>query len=118
METLKGRLAYKGERGYSAYEIAVQKGFVGTEGDWLNTLGTSSQVDINKTEYVTTEANEDEFDLPISYISGSYLDVYVEGRKLVSSKYSIDTTNRKVTLTNPLGVVGTSVEFVVTTILS
>ncbi|WP_288910809.1 hypothetical protein [uncultured Thomasclavelia sp.] len=118
METLKGVLAYKGERGYSAYEIAVQKGYIGTEEDWLNTLGTSSQVNINETEYVTTEVNEDEFDLPTAYISGSHLDIYIEGRKLVSSKYSIDTTNRKVTLTNPLGVVGTSIEFVVTTILS
>ena len=31
---LKGKLAYKGERGYSAYEIAVQHGYTGTEEQW------------------------------------------------------------------------------------
>lgn len=30
-----GSLGFKGERGYSAYEIAVQHGYVGTEDEWL-----------------------------------------------------------------------------------
>ena len=29
----------QGERGYSAYEVAVSNGFAGTEGDWLQSLG-------------------------------------------------------------------------------
>ena len=36
---LKGSFAFKGERGLSAYEIAVKNGFEGTEQDWLATLG-------------------------------------------------------------------------------
>lgn len=32
---LRGQLAYKGERGYSAYEIAVQHGYEGTEEQWV-----------------------------------------------------------------------------------
>ena len=32
---LKGKLGFKGERGYSAYEIAVQHGYEGTEEQWV-----------------------------------------------------------------------------------
>ena len=33
-ETLEGELGFKGERGYSAYEIAVKHGYTGTEEQW------------------------------------------------------------------------------------
>ena len=36
---LKGQLGFKGEKGDSAYDIAVKNGFEGTEQDWLATLG-------------------------------------------------------------------------------
>ena len=36
---LKGSLAFKGERGYSAYEIAVQEGFQGSKEVWLEQIG-------------------------------------------------------------------------------
>ena len=36
---LKGYPCFKGERGYSAYEIAVQNGFKGTEEEWLEQIG-------------------------------------------------------------------------------
>lgn len=36
---LRGSLAFKGERGYSAYEVAVQHGFKGSEEAWLASLG-------------------------------------------------------------------------------
>ena len=39
---LKGYLGFKGERGYSAYELAVQQGFEGTINDWLASIGTAS----------------------------------------------------------------------------
>ena len=38
--TLRGTLAYKGERGASAYEIAVKHGFIGDEETWLASLGS------------------------------------------------------------------------------
>ena len=37
--TLRGHLVYKGERGDSAYEIAVQEGFQGNKETWLNQIG-------------------------------------------------------------------------------
>ena len=36
---LKGTVGFKGEKGDSAYDIAVKNGFEGTEQDWLATLG-------------------------------------------------------------------------------
>ena len=42
---LKGKLAIKGERGYSAYEVAVQNGFEGSESEWLESLIGSIKVD-------------------------------------------------------------------------
>jgi hypothetical protein len=39
---LKGSLCFKGERGYSAYELAVKNGFVGTEKEWLAQLITNN----------------------------------------------------------------------------
>lgn len=35
----KGALGFKGERGYSAYEIAVQNGYEGTEQQWIDHFG-------------------------------------------------------------------------------
>ena len=109
---LVGSLGWKGERGYSAYEIAKQNGFIGTEQDWLATLGTSSHFSEDKTLYTTTATNEKVLDLPDAYTSNSFIDIYVEGNRLDSSRYSIDTNTRKINLTNALPVVGTKVEIV------
>ena len=38
MDNLRGKLCFKGERGYSTYEIAVKNGFAGTEKEWLEQL--------------------------------------------------------------------------------
>ena len=35
----KGVLGFKGERGYSAYEIAVKNGYQGTEQEWIDHFG-------------------------------------------------------------------------------
>lgn len=35
---LRGKLGFKGERGYSAYEIAVQNGYTGTEAQWADSF--------------------------------------------------------------------------------
>ena len=43
-DNLHGTLSMKGDRGYSAYEVAVQEGFVGTEEEWLDTLGGFSPI--------------------------------------------------------------------------
>lgn len=111
---LKGRLAYKGERGYSAYEIAVQNGFVGTEKDWLAQLGTSSKFERKSVIYEAT-VNQSEFDIPEYYTSNSFIDVYVEGEHLDSSEYKLNLETMKIDLTNAITVEGTKVEVIVIT---
>lgn len=111
---LKGYLGYKGERGYSAYEIAVQQGFEGTVDDWLATLGTSSHFAEDKTIYTATKG-QTEFTLPSAYTTNSFVEVYLEGQRLNSEQYTLDTTNRKIVLTNAIDVEGTKLEVVLLT---
>jgi hypothetical protein len=108
---LKGKLGFKGERGFSAYEIAVQNGYVGTEKDWLSNLGTTSKFERDVTIYTAT-TGQTEFDLPSSYVSGSFIDIYVEGERLSSEEYAIN--EGKIVLTNAITVEGTKIEAVVT----
>lgn len=79
---LKGKLVVKGERGYSAYEIAVKNGFEGTEEEWLESLIGSikiENVDENVSELVsyiilqagTTIVDGFEITLENSYIVGN-----------------------------------------------
>ena len=51
---LKGTVGFKGEKGDSAYDIAVKNGFEGTEQDWLATLGALGS---NELPIVTTINN-------------------------------------------------------------
>lgn len=110
---LRGVLGFKGERGYSAYETAVQNGFGGTEQEWLATLGTSSHFTEEKTVYVTTIADEKTLTLPSSYNKvNTFVNVYVEGFRLDPDAFTINETAKTITLTNALEVVGTRVEIV------
>lgn len=111
---LRGVLVYKGERGYSAYESAVLNGFIGTEQDWLATLGTASHF---KEESVihTSTASQTSFTLPSSYTSNSFIDVYVNGLRLNSNEFTIDTSNKKINLVGVTLTAGQSVEIVVLT---
>lgn len=98
---LKGVLGFKGERGYSAYDLAVKNGFVGTEKDWLATLGTSSHFDRTITN-LTTSSPTTTLDLPGNYTSNSYIDVYKNGTRIDSNAYTINTSTRKITLTQAI----------------
>ncbi len=115
---LKGVLGFKGERGYSAYEIAVQNGYKGTEHDWLATIGQTSVFDTNRTLYTTTTVNESIFDLPSAYLGSDYsfISVFINGISLSQNAYTINDETKKVTLTNPLEKIGTEVEIVCSTI--
>lgn len=114
-EFLTGALGWKGERGYSAYEIAVQNGYEGTEQDWLATLGTSSHFSEDKTIYTTSTSSTTSVSLPNSYTSSSIVEVYVNGQRLNSNEYEVDTTNRLIIFTNTITVSGTIIEVVITT---
>lgn len=109
---LKGTLGWKGERGYSAYEIAVMNGYVGTEKDWLATLGTSSHFD-RKSEIHTATVGQAEFPIPEYYTSSSFIDVYVDGEHLDSTEYTM--TDGKIILTNAITVDGTKIEIITIT---
>ena len=98
---LRGVLGFKGERGYSAYEIAVQNGFIGTERDWLAQLGTSAHFMKDSVVYTAT-ANQTVFALPESYTSNSQVDVYVEGFRLPANKYAVNVDNLTVELVDAL----------------
>lgn len=110
-EYLRGVLGFKGERGYSAYEIAVKNGYIGSEKDWLAQLGTSAYFMKDSVVYTATEG-QTSFKLPESYTSNSCVDVYVEGFRLPASKYTVDTGTLTVNLTNGLDE-GSEVEIVV-----
>jgi hypothetical protein len=111
---LRGVLCYKGERGYSAYEIAVKNGFIGTEKDWLALLGASTHFARNKYVYTATEG-QTSFDLPDTYTSESFIDVYINGFTLNKNEFSIDTTNKKINLVNLVLNKNAVVEIVVLT---
>lgn len=115
---LKGVLGFKGERGYSAYEIAVKNGYKGTEHDWLATIGQTSVFDTNRTLYTTTTVNESTFDLPSAYLGSDYsfISVFINGISLSQNAYTVNDETKKVTLTNPLEKIGTEVEIVCSTI--
>ena len=113
-EYLRGALGFKGERGYSAYESALLNGFVGTEKDWLATLGTSSHFNEESVVHSST-AGQTSFDLPASYTSNSFLDVYVNGLRLNSNEYTINTSTREIDLVGVTLTAGQAVEIVVLT---
>lgn len=82
---LKGNLGFKGERGYSAYEIAVQNGFEGSEQDWLDTIGVpiSTTLDENSTngtvpgsksvyDFVNERIIDNNIEIPIILPNHSY----------------------------------------------
>lgn len=108
-------IGFKGERGYSAYEIAVQNGFVGSEQSWLAQLGTSNSYGQDTTNYTTTTKNQNTIPLPEKYTSNSIITIYVDGLKLNETSYSIDVVNRIITLETPIENIGTTIEIAMTT---
>lgn len=99
---LRGVLGFKGERGYSAYEIAVQNGYIGTEKDWLATLGTASHLTrisyVYSTPIEISLINSMGVPLPAEYTSNSFIDVYVNGFRLTTKEYSINLLTGYVSL--------------------
>ena len=95
-------LGFKGERGYSAYEIAVQNGFIGSEKDWLAQLGVTNAYEHKSIVYQTSTENQSVVDLPSEYITNSMLSIYVDGLRLNETEYTIDTTTRKTILSKPV----------------
>lgn len=113
----KATPGFKGEKGDSAYQVAVRNGFIGTEQDWLATLGTTNYVGEEKATYSAT-VGQKEFGLPTKYTNNSIIEVFIEGAKLSADLYTINSTNRVVVLNNAIAVNGTTVEVVLLTMAS
>ena len=113
-ENLRGVLGFKGEPGDSAYQVAVNNGFIGTEQDFLATLGTSSHFNEESIIHKST-AGQTSFTLPGSYTSNSFIDVYVNGLRLNSNEYTIDTSTNKINLVGVTLTANQTVEIVVLT---
>lgn len=68
MAILKAKLSSRGPQGYSAYDIAVQHGYTGTEEDWVNKWLRGTIVS------VTTDS---ENNLAMTDINGNIFSVHV-----------------------------------------
>lgn len=104
-DILKGKLGWKGERGYSAYEIAVQNGYEGTEQDWLATLGTSSHFTENYISYTISDTTKTNYALPTEYVTGTFVSAYLNGKRLTQDEYAVDTTDSEIDLDNSVTLV-------------
>lgn len=101
MNVLKGSVGWKGARGFSAYEIAVQNGFEGTEQDWLATLGTAQHYErVLTTHKVTT--GQATFSLDLKLTDSSIVDVFVNGLRKPNDTYTINTTSKSITFKTAL----------------
>lgn len=80
---LRGQLGYKGERGYSAYEIAVQNGYEGTEAEWVDSfLNAENYYSKSETDtLLVTKAAKTEVYLKDDYAVVTGTIEYEEGEK-------------------------------------
>ena len=86
-ETLDGELGYKGERGYSAYEIAVLHGYEGTEQDWIDHFGLDLS-DYIQTSDVVDDLTSTSTNYPLSAKQGKELKTLIDSKANVTDVYS------------------------------
>lgn len=88
---LIGNIGYKGERGYSAYEIAVQNGFIGTEEEWLEQIISNTYDAI---EYINNKTTA---------INSSSTDIQYPSAKAVNDKILSEISSLNQQINNLLG---------------
>lgn len=69
---ISGQLARRGPQGYSAYDIAVQHGYTGTEDDWVNKWLRGTIVSVttdSENNLVMTDINGNIFSAPVPSLS-------------------------------------------------
>ena len=70
--SISGQLAQRGPQGYSAYDIAVQHGYTGTEDDWVNNWLRGTIISItadSESNLVMTDINGNVFSVPVPSLS-------------------------------------------------
>ena len=98
-ETLEGELGFKGERGYSAYEIAVKHGYTGTEEQWSQDFTNPDnfydkmEMDLKLEDYIPKDDIVDnttstDTDKPLSANQGKELKTLVDSKADSTSVYS------------------------------
>lgn len=90
MNNLEAQLGFKGERGDSAYEIAVQNGYEGTEAEWADSFLNSDNY-YNKSEVkglVIDNLTSETTDQPLSAKQGKVLKGLVDEKADGSTTYS------------------------------
>lgn len=91
----QGTIGFKGERGYSNYELAVQNGYVGTEQEWIDHFG----VDLTgylKTTDIVDNVTTNNSSKPLSAAQGRYLKNYIDAytENEIGNTPSLDTTSK------------------------
>lgn len=72
--SISGQLAQRGPQGYSAYDIAVQHGYTGTEDDWVNNWLRGTIISItadSESNLVMTDINGNIFSVHVPSLSES-----------------------------------------------
>lgn len=83
----KGSLGFKGDRGYSAYEIAVQNGYEGTEQEWIDHFGLDL-TNYLKTSDIIDNTWQGGTKKPLSAEAGKSLNTYIA--EVQSEEIAID----------------------------
>ena len=106
-EALEGELGYKGERGYSTYELAVQNGFEGTLEDYLDHYGVDLSNYVS-TDDVVDNLTSDTTNYPLSAKQGKELKTLVDSKANTDDTYNkaqvdamLENINGKVLWVNP-----------------
>lgn len=73
----KAQLAYKGDRGYSNYELAVKNGYQGTEQEWIDHFGIDFSGYIKTTDVVDDLTSSTITTYPLSAKQGYVLDTAI-----------------------------------------
>ena len=98
--TLKGHLAYKGVRGDSAYEIAVQEGFKGDKATWLKQIGfedINAKLPANVKNFGAVGDGVTDDTEAIQYVLDNYDDIYFpEGEYVISRPLYFETNNKHI----------------------
>lgn len=91
----QGTLGFKGERGYSNYEIYVKNGGTLTEQEWLDHFGVDL-TDVVKVQDIVNNVTTNTSTKPLSAAQGRYLknyiDTYTENE--IGDTPSLDTTSK------------------------
>lgn len=70
--SISGQLAQRGPQGYSAYDIAVQHGYTGTEDDWVNNWLRGTIISVttdSENNLVMTDINDNVFSVHVPSLS-------------------------------------------------